>query len=57
MGGVLHYFNHRPIDMKDSPNLLPFTMMLQKEFPDGVVKETTFQFGVDSVSDFLSQNI
>ena len=51
--GILHYFNHRPIKMRGSSNLLPFTLMLQGEFPEGVVKETTFEFGVDSVEDFL----
>ena len=55
-GGIVHYFNHRPIQMKHSPNLLPFTLMLQKEFPVGVVKETTFRFGIDSVKSFLSQH-
>ena len=55
-GGTVHYFNHRPIQMKHSPNLLPFTLMLQKEFPVGVVKETTFRFGIDSVKSFLSQH-
>ena len=54
--GVLHYINHRPIQMKNSPNLLPFTLMLQKEFPRGVVKETTFRFGIDSVKTFLYQH-
>ena len=55
-GGILHYFNHRPIQMKHIKRLLPFTQMLQKQFPEGVVKETTFRFGIDSVKTFLSQN-
>ena len=55
-GCILHYFNHRSIQDKGSNNSLPFTMMLQNEFPDGVVKETTFRFGVDSVSGFLDQH-
>ena len=56
IGRIVHYFNQRPVGMKDNPNLLPFTMMLQKEFPEGIVKETTFRFGIDSVSEFLLQN-
>ena len=55
-GEILHYFNHRPIKMKGSLNLLPFTLMLQGEFPEGVVKETTFQFGVDSIDAFLKEH-
>ena len=55
-GGIVHYFNHRPIQMKHSPNVLPFTLMLQKEFPNGVVKESAFRFGIDSVKSFLSQH-
>ena len=55
-GEILHYFNHRPIKMKGSLNLLPFTLMLQGEFPEGVVKETTFQFGIDSVEAFLQEH-
>ena len=35
--------------------MLPFTLMLQGEFPEGVVKETTFQFGIDSVNGFLEK--
>ena len=54
-GEKVHYFNHRLKNMKDNLNLLPFTLMLQKEFPDEVVKETTFQFGIDSVDGFLSE--
>jgi hypothetical protein len=30
--------------------------MLQKEFPNGVVKESVFRFGIDSVKSFLSQH-
>ena len=55
-GELLHYFNHRPIKMKGNLNLLPFTLMLQGEFPEGVVKETTFQFGIDSVEAFLQEH-
>ena len=55
-GEILHYFNHRPMKMKGSLNLLPFTLMLQGEFPEGVVKETTFQFGVDSIDAFLQEH-
>ena len=29
--------------------------MLQTKFPTGVVKETTFQFGIDSVKGFLQE--
>ena len=29
--------------------------MLQNHFPPGVVKETTFQFGIDSVKGFLQE--
>ena len=39
--------------MKGNSNLLPFTLMLQGQFPDGVVKETTFEFGIDLVKSFL----
>ena len=56
IGEILHYFNHRPLKMKENPNLLPFTLMLQSQFPEGVVKETTFQFGVDSVKGFLKEH-
>ena len=52
-GGILHYFNHRPKRMKMNSNLLPFTLMIQGQFPENVVKETTFQFGTDSVEEFL----
>ena len=55
-GEPLHYFNHRPSKMKGNLNLLPFTLMLQGEFPEGVVKETTFQFGIDPVKGFLKQH-
>ena len=54
-GGIVHYFNQRPIGLKDSATMLPFTLMLQKHFPVGVVKETTFQFGINSVKGFLIQ--
>ena len=30
--------------------------MLQGEFPDGVVKETSFEFGIDSVEEFLLEH-
>ena len=30
--------------------------MLQKKFPAGVVKETTFQFGTDSIQNFLKEH-
>ena len=53
----VHYFNQRPVGLKaqTSPlwSLLTFTLMLQTKFPTGVVKETTFQFGADSVQGFL----
>ena len=42
--------------MKGNPNLLPFTLVLQSQFPEGVVKETTFQFGIDSVKGFLQEH-
>ena len=42
--------------MEGNANPLPFTLVLQREFPHGVVKETTFQFGVDSVKGFLQQH-
>ena len=54
-GEVVHYFNQRSKGMNQNSNLLPFTLMLQKVFPSGVVKETSFQFGVDPVEDFLKQ--
>ena len=54
-GEVVHYFNQRSKGMDQNSNLLPFTLMLQKVFPSGVVKETSFQFGVDPVEDFLEQ--
>ena len=53
--GIVHYFNQRPIGLKDSTTMLPFTLILQKHFPAGVVKETTFQFGINSVKGFLTQ--
>ena len=54
-GDIVHYFNQRPIGLQDNSGLLPFTLMLQNHFPPGVVKETTFQFGIDSVKGFLQQ--
>ena len=42
--------------MKRISNLLPFTLMLKGEFPNGVVKETTFDFGKDSVEEFLQEH-
>ena len=54
-GEIVHYFNQRPIGLKDSTTMLPFTLMLQKHFPAGVVKETIFQFGINSVKGFLMQ--
>ena len=30
--------------------------MLKNEFPDGVVKETSFQFGIDSIDGFLEEH-
>ena len=56
LGEKLHYFNHRPLKMKGTSNLLPFTLVLQSQFPEGVVKESTFQFGVDSVEEFLQEH-
>ena len=41
--------------MDQNSNLLPFTLMLQKVFPSEVVKETSFQFGIDPVEVFLEQ--
>ena len=55
-GSVLHYFNQRPVGLKANTSLLPFTLMLQKKFPVGVVKETTFQFGTDSIQNFLKEH-
>ena len=54
-GEIVHYFIQRPKGMDQNSNLLPFTLMLQKEFRSGVVKETPFQFGIDPVEDFLKQ--
>ena len=56
IGENLHYFNHRPVKMRGNKNLLPFTLVLQGEFPEGVVKETTFQFGIDSIKGFLQKH-
>ena len=53
-GGILHYFINRSVWMKDSTKL-PFTLMLEDEFPLGVVKETNFEFGMDSVKGFLME--
>ena len=36
--------------------MLPITLMIQGEFPEDVVKETTFEFGTDSVKDFLVEH-
>lgn len=55
-GETVHYFNQRPIEMENKSTLLPFTLMLQKDFPPNVVKETTFQFGIDSVKGFLQHH-
>ena len=54
-GGIVHYFNQRPVGLKENIAMLPFTLMLQENFRPGVVKETTFQFGVDSVQGFLKK--
>ena len=54
-GEIVHYFNQRPVGLKENIALLPFTLMLQDNFSPGVVKETTFQFGVDSVQGFLKK--
>ena len=54
-GEIVHYFNQRPASHKKDSGLLPFTLMLQNQFPSNVVKETTFLFGVDSVKGFLQQ--
>ena len=54
-GLTVHYFNHKPLKLRGSKDLLPFTLMIQAEFPEGVVKETTFQFGLDSVNGFLAK--
>ena len=32
-----------------------FALMIQKEFPEKVVKETSFQFGDDSINGFLEK--
>ena len=42
--------------MKGNLNLLPFTLVLQGQFPEGVVKETTFQFGIDSIKRFMQEH-
>ena len=55
-GEKVHYFNQRPPGLKGNTTLLPFTQMLKAEFPPNVVKETTFQFGIDSVTRFLKDN-
>ena len=55
-GEIVHYFNQRPADHNEDSGLLPFTLMLQNQFPSNVVKETTFLFGVDSVKRFLQQH-
>ena len=55
-GEKVHYFNQRPPGLKGNTTLLPFTQMLKAEFPPDVVKETTFQFGIDSVTRFLKEN-
>ena len=57
-GGVVHYFNQRPIGLEENSSLLPFTLMLMNEFSawPGVVKETKFHFGVDSVKGFLLEH-
>ena len=55
-GEIVHYFNQRPVSHTKDSGLLPFTLMLQNQFPSDVVKETTFLFGVDSVKGFLQQH-
>ena len=32
-----------------------FALMIQREFPENVVKETSFQFGEDSIKGFLEK--
>ena len=54
-GEIVHYFNQRLTSHNEDSGLLPFTLMLQNQFPSNVVKETTFLFGVDSVKGFLQQ--
>ena len=55
-GEIVHYFNQRPANHNKNSGLLPFTLMLKKQLPSNVVKETTFLFGVDSVKGFLQQH-
>jgi hypothetical protein len=55
-GEIVHYFNQRPAGHNEESGLLPFTLMLQKQFSSNVVKETTFLFGVDSVKGFLQRH-
>ena len=54
-GEIVHYFNQRPVSHTKDSGSLPFTLMLQSQFPSNIVKETTFLFGVDSVKGFLQQ--
>ena len=53
-GEKVHYFNHKP--WKDGFEICPFTLMLQNEFPAGVVKETSFPFCTESVEGFLEEH-
>jgi hypothetical protein len=57
-GEVVHYFNQRPTRLEENSSLLPFTLMLINEFHawPGVVKETNFQFGINSVKGFLLEH-
>ena len=53
--GNIHYFIHKPIHLKENTQLGMFALMIQNEFPEKVVKETSFQFGCDSIKEFLEK--
>lgn len=57
-GEKVHYFNHKPYDGPSNAGfqICPFTLMLQNEFPEGVVKETAFPFCTESVEGFLEEH-
>jgi hypothetical protein len=56
---MVHYFTHRSFQMKETKSLSPFTLMLKKQFkgyPEDVVKETFFRFGIDPIQPFLEEH-
>ena len=53
--GNVHYFIHKPIHLRGNSQKGLFALMIQNEFPEKVVKETSIQFGEDCIKEFLEQ--